>query len=126
MKISLCHISFRNIALATVLMFMALGASGQSMEVGKVSKTNNDDKAKVEVFPNPTSDYLNIDLSNLDLSKPKIELRSIIGTKMRVNLEKNGAKKYKIDVQAFPRGYYLVLVMDDHSKFQQTVRFSKK
>ncbi|MBO3700781.1 T9SS type A sorting domain-containing protein [Roseivirga sp. E12] len=118
------HNTLRKLVFGLALLCVAFMASGQSERMAKVS--NDDEKIKVEVFPNPTSDYLTIDLSNLELVKPKIEIRSIIGTKMRVNLEKNGLKKYKVDVQSFQRGYYLVLVMDDQSKFQQTVRFSKK
>lgn len=120
------HITLRKLVLGLALLCIASMASAQSSRLANVSNDGNDEKIKVEVFPNPTSDYLTIDLSNLDLRKPKIEIRSIIGTKMRINLEKNGLKKYKVDVQSFQRGYYLVLVMDDQSKFQQTVRFSKK
>ena len=109
--------------LTVILLFSAFAISAQ--DNSSVSY-NNEDKAKVEVFPNPTSDFLNIDLSQLDLQKPKIEIRSIIGTLIQVKPEKNGDKKYKINVKSFPRGYYLVLVTDDRSKFQQTVRFSKK
>lgn len=126
MKLFNHHISLRKFVFGLALLCIAFAASAQTQGLSKVSKGNEDEKIKVEVFPNPTSDYLTIDLSNLNLKKPKIEIRSIIGTKMRVNTEKNGLKKYKIDVQTFPRGYYLVLVMDDQSKFQQTVRFSKK
>lgn len=119
------HITLRKLVFGLAILCVSFAASAQSQRLANVSN-DNDEKIKVEVFPNPTSDYLTIDLSNLELRKPKIEIRSIIGTKMRVNLEKNGIKKYKVDVQAFQRGYYLVLVMDDQSKFQQTVRFSKK
>lgn len=115
------YISPRKIVIGLSFLLMTIAASAQSNAL-----SNGNDKVKVEVFPNPTSDFLNIDLSHLDLKKPKIEIRSIIGSKMKVNLEKNGLKKYKVDVESFPRGYYLVLVMDDQSKFQQTVRFSKK
>ena len=125
MKVFNYYISPRKLVLGLALFFMAFAASAQSERLASAN-SNGNDKIKVEVFPNPTSDYLNIDLSHLNLQKPKIEIRSIIGTQMRVNLEKNGLKKYKVDVQSFPRGYYLVLVMDDRSKFQQTVRFSKK
>ncbi|MFY0592860.1 T9SS type A sorting domain-containing protein [Roseivirga sp.] len=118
MRIFNRHISPLRIVFGLSLMVMAFSVSAQS------NRTN--EKVKVEVFPNPTSDFLNIDLSDLELVKPKIEIRSIIGKKIKVNLEKNGTKKYKIDVESFPRGYYLVLVMDDRTKFQQTVRFSKK
>ena len=109
-----------------MIIVLSIVAFSVSAQTERLSANNGKDKIKVEVFPNPTSDFLNIDLSHLNLQKPKIEIRSIIGTQMRINLEKNGPKKYKVDVQSFPRGYYLVLVMDDRSKFQQTVRFSKK
>ena len=105
-------------------MFM-FSASAQSQRMMRTN-SNDDVEVKVEVFPNPTSEFLNIDLSYLKLVNPKIEFRSIIGTRMTVNLQRNGLNKYKVDVQNFPRGYYLVLVRDDPTKFQQTVRFSKK
>ncbi len=126
MKIFNQHISLRKLVFGLALLCVTFAASAQTGNGVKISNTNEDEKIKVEVFPNPTSDYLTIDLSNLNLTQPKIEIRSIIGTKMRVSLEKNGLKKYKVDVQTFQRGYYLVLVTDDQSKFQQTVRFSKK
>ncbi|WP_420385652.1 T9SS type A sorting domain-containing protein [Roseivirga sp.] len=116
---------FRLIALL-VFSLCAFSAAAQTGAMANASNTDPKDKVKVEIFPNPTSEFLNIDLSKLDLQKPQLEIRSIIGTKMQVTVEENGTKKYKVDVQSFPRGYYLVLVRDDRSKFQQTVRFSKK
>lgn len=98
----------------------------QQESEGSTMSTDPDEKVKVEIFPNPTTDFLNINLSKLELQKPKFEFRSIIGTKMQVTVEDNGFKKYKVDVHTFPRGYYLLLVRDDRSKFQQTIRFSKK
>lgn len=120
------NISHFKLVALLVFSLCAMSLSAQTEALASVSATNPGDKVKVEVFPNPTSDFLNIDLSKLDLKKPQLEIRSIIGTKMQVTVEDNGQKKYKVDVQSFPRGYYLVLVRDDRSKFQQTVRFSKK
>lgn len=85
-----------------------------------------DEKVKVDVYPNPTSDQITIDLSETKVTQPIIEIRSIIGSKMQVQIESLSKKKYKVDVSRFPRGYYLVLVREDRQKFQQTVRFSKK
>ena len=107
-------------------MLLAYSASAQSKALAGATSTNPNEKVKVGIFPNPTSDFLNIDLTKLDLEKPQFEIRSIIGSKMTAVVEDNGPKKYKVDVQSFPRGYYLVIVRDDRSKFQQTVRFSKK
>ncbi|MBO6662269.1 MAG: T9SS type A sorting domain-containing protein [Roseivirga sp.] len=126
MKVFSLNISRLRIAALLVFMFAAFSVSAQTQALANRTSTDPNEKLKVEIFPNPTSDFLNIDLSNLNLKKPQLEIRSIIGTKMAVNVEDNGPKKYKVDVQSFPRGYYLVLVRDDRSKFQQTVRFSKK
>ncbi|PWL27857.1 T9SS type A sorting domain-containing protein [uncultured Roseivirga sp.] len=126
MKVFSLDISRLRIAALLVFMVAAFSVSAQTQALANRTSTDPNEKLKVEIFPNPTSDFLNIDLSNLNLKKPQLEIRSIIGTKMTVNVEDNGPKKYKVDVQSFPRGYYLVLVRDDRSKFQQTVRFSKK
>lgn len=107
------------------LMMVSVFANAQQQTLANI-QTNNDPKVKVEVFPNPTSDFLTIDLSKLDLKKPNIEIRNIIGSKMSMTKEDAGDKKIRVDVTSYPRGYYLVLVKDDQSKFQQTIRFSKK
>lgn len=120
----------RNVHLSKVLLILSfvlfsVAASAQNEEVASL-KMNNDPKVKVEVFPNPTSDFLTIDLSKLELKKPIIEIRNIVGSKMTISTEDLSGNKKRVDVTAFPRGYYLVLVKDDQSKFQQTIRFSKK
>ncbi|PIQ46907.1 MAG: hypothetical protein COW03_18000 [Cytophagales bacterium CG12_big_fil_rev_8_21_14_0_65_40_12] len=107
------------------LMVVSVFANAQQETLASI-QTNNDPKVKVEVFPNPTTDFLTIDLSKLDLKKPNIEIRNIIGSKMAMIKEDEGDKKIRVDVTSYPRGYYLVLVKDDQSKFQQTIRFSKK
>jgi hypothetical protein len=107
------------------LMIVSVFANAQQETLASI-QTNNDPKVKVEVFPNPTTDFLTIDLSKLNLKKPNIEIRNIIGSKMSMTKEDAGDKKIRVDVTSYPRGYYLVLVKDDQSKFQQTIRFSKK
>lgn len=120
----------RDISISKTLMILSLMmfsvmANAQNETLASL-KMNNDPKVKVEVFPNPTSDFLTIDLSKLELKKPKIEIRNIIGSKMEMVSEDLGNKRHRVDVTSYPRGYYLVLVKDDQSKFQQTIRFSKK
>ena len=127
MRIFNLEISFTRTLLASLVLVMAIGfqAKAQSQDPQGLSAVN-DRKIKVEVFPNPTTNYLTVDLSKLNLKDPKIEIRNIIGSKMVARTEKLGGKQYRVDVQDYPRGYYLVLVRDDQSQFQQTVRFSKK
>lgn len=125
MRIFNLKISFTRTLVAGLLLSMAL--CFQSMAQDRQGLTAaNDTKIKVEVFPNPTTNFLTVDLSKLSLKEPKIEIRNIIGSKMVARTENLGQKQYRVDVQDYPRGYYLVLVRDDKTKFQQTVRFSKK
>ncbi|MCO6357845.1 T9SS type A sorting domain-containing protein [Roseivirga pacifica] len=126
MKRFCLNIPLQRFALVAILLLVCASLSAQNGRLAEAGGSSSDEKVKIEVFPNPTSDLINIDLTDAELSKPKIEIRSIIGTKMNIYLEKNGTDKYKVDVSSFPRGYYLVLVREDRTKFQQTIRFSKK
>lgn len=119
------NISLSKIMMILSFMMFSVMVKAQSEAIAQLS-SKGDPKVKVEVFPNPTSDFLTIDLSKLDLKKPKIEIRNIIGSKMDMSLDELDEKRFRVDVTSFPRGYYLVLVKDGQSKFQQTVRFSKK
>ena len=119
-------ISFtRTRVLAGLILGMALCFQSMAQDRQELA-AENEIKIKVEVFPNPATNFLTVDLSRLSLEEPKIEIRNIIGSKMVARTEDLGQKQYRVDVQDYPRGYYLVLVRDDKSKFQQTVRFSKK
>jgi len=100
---------------------IGISANGQETNNSKAPV-----KVKIEVFPNPTTDYLTIDFSKLKLEIPKIEIRNIVGSQMRTTVEKLSRGKHRVDVKDYPPGYYLVVVKDDRSKFRQTVRFSKK
>ena len=119
-NISLLRILTSSLLLLVLLVFQAKSQDPKGLMAA------NSTPLKVEVFPNPTTNYLTVDLSKLKLNDPKIEIRNIIGSKMTARTEDLGLKKYRVDVQDYPPGYYLVLVRDDKSKFQQTVRFSKK
>ena len=107
-------------------LFITLSTVLKAQAQNDMNKQSTAVEIQVDVYPNPTSEQITIDLSNVAIDQPKFDIRSIIGSKMNVYLEKTGLKKYKVNVSNFPRGYYLVLVREDRSKFQQTVRFSKK
>lgn len=126
MKIINRKISFTKTLVFSFMLMMLFAFQSQAQQGKELSAKNNGAQVKVEVFPNPATNYLTVDLSKLSLDDPKIEIRNIIGSKMRFRSEDLGGKKQRLDVQDYPPGYYLVLVRDDKTKFQQTVRFSKK
>lgn len=126
MKIFNAKISFTKTLVFSLLLSVMFAFQSQAQQGQELSAKNSGVKIKVEVFPNPATNYLTVDLSKLSLDDPKIEIRNIIGSKMSFRSEDLGGKKQRLDVQDYPPGYYLVLVRDDKTKFQQTVRFSKK
>lgn len=127
MKIISHNISFTKMLVFSLMLMMVFAFQSHAQQ-GRQDLTakNNGVAVKVEVFPNPATNYLTVDLSKLSLDDPKIEIRNIIGSKMTFRSQDLGGKKQRLDVQDYPPGYYLVLVRDDKTKFQQTVRFSKK
>lgn len=126
MKIINHKISFAKTLVLSLVLMMAFAFQSQAQQGQDLMAKNKSATVKVEVFPNPATNYLTVDLSKLSLDDPKIEIRNIIGSKMTFRSEDLGDKKQRLDVQDYPPGYYLVLVRDDKTKFQQTVRFSKK
>ena len=83
-------------------------------------------KNKVEIFPNPSVDYLNVHIKNSDLSKTELIIHSIIGNQYAIEVENVGPEEYRINVQDLPKGYYLLSIKDATSNFSKTFKFLKR
>jgi len=81
---------------------------------------------KVEIFPNPSVDFLNIEINNSKLNKPILELYSIIGNIVKVELQEVEKNKFRIDVTSIPSGYYLLSIRDKDTHFKETYKFLKR
>lgn len=76
------------------------------------------------VFPNPTLDYVNIDLtSNNSLSKVTFELIDVKGAVLRKYITETvlGNHRYTFDLPVVPRGTYLVKVSTEQSSITKHV-----
>jgi predicted amidohydrolase len=80
----------------------------------------------IELYPNPTVDYLIVNIKNSTLQNAKIEIHSLIGTEIFVNPEDLGNGKFKIPVKDFASGYYLVVVKDDQARYKVARKFLTK
>jgi hypothetical protein len=70
-----------------------------------------------EVYPNPADDHVFLRIKNTEsFSEIKIEVMSIIGTKMQVTSDKMDARLYKIDLSNIPVGHYYMLLTVDSKK----------
>ena len=83
-------------------------------------------KNKVEIFPNPSVDYLNVHIKNSDLTNTVLIIHSIIGSKFELEIEKVGVDEYRVDVRDLPKGYYLLSVKDAPADFSKTFKFLKR
>ena len=83
-------------------------------------------KNQVEIFPNPSVEYLNVHIKNSDLTKTVLIIYSIIGSKFELEVEEVGIDKYRLDVRDLPKGYYLLSIKDAPADFSKTFKFLKR
>jgi hypothetical protein len=81
---------------------------------------------KIEIFPNPSVDFLNIEINNSKMKKPVLELYSIIGNVVKVELENITDNRFRVDVSKIPAGYYLLSIRDEQTQFKETYKFLKR
>jgi len=79
----------------------------------------------VELYPNPTDEFLNVTLNNTDLENVEIEMYNIIGNKLTFELDRTRLNSFKINVKELHAGYYLVLVKDPVQRFNKAFKFRK-
>lgn len=101
-------------------------ASESNPELPEFSKKTLRIDDRVELYPNPTSDFLNVTIQETELEKVEFELYNIIGNSLRLNIEEVSHQKYKINVKDFNSGYYLLVIKDPITRFNQVFKFQKQ
>ncbi len=81
---------------------------------------------KIQIYPNPSVDFLKVTIESSNLVDPQIVIHSIIGSKLEVYTEKTGSAEFRVDVKNLPPGYYLVAVKDAATGFSETYKFLKR
>ncbi len=118
--------------LLCVLFFIQL-SHGQNTPIGedkselpKLKTESLHIMTEIELYPNPTVDYLNITLTNSTLKDVHFEVYNIIGNKQKFELELINADNYKIHVKEFHSGYYLLIIKDPVTRFNKAFKFRKQ
>ncbi len=119
----------KNILLFTLIAL--LGAAGTSYSQGQgdfldFSDASLEVKNRIELYPNPATEYINVEIKESDLISTYIILHNIIGNSIVIHPEKISENKYRIDVKELPAGYYLLSVKDPATKFNRTYKFLKR
>ncbi len=82
-------------------------------------------KNKIEVYPNPAVENIYVKIENSELEKVEFELFNIIGNSLNIQPEEISKNNFKIKVDEFPAGYYLLIVKDPITRFNQAFKFHK-
>lgn len=114
-----------------VLLFglMTIGFGAFAQNGGDFSSFGNElleQKNTVEIYPNPSVDFLNVKIDNANLEKTELVVYSIIGSKYNVEIEKTEKFQFKLDVRDLPPGYYLLSIKDPVTEFSKTFKFLKR
>jgi hypothetical protein len=83
-------------------------------------------KNKIQIYPNPSVEFLNVRIENSNLIKTELIVYSIIGSQYKVEIENIEPNEFKIDVRDLPPGYYLLSIKDATSNFSKTYKFLKR
>lgn len=95
-------------------------------ELTKLNTESLNVETEVELYPNPTVDYLNITLKNSNLKDVQFEVYNIIGNKQKFELEVVNSDNYKINIKEYHSGYYLLLIKDPVTRYNKAFKFRKQ
>lgn len=84
-----------------------------------------DQKEKVEVYPNPASEFIMVEIKDGDLMNIEFEMHSIIGNTIDIQPEEVASNTFKIPVKTFNTGYYFLIIKDEYTRYKKAIKFLK-
>lgn len=119
----------KNIGLLTIVVFLLTAGisfgqgQGDFLEFGD---TSLEVKNRIELYPNPATEYITVEIRESELINTFIILHNIIGNSIKIQPEKLSENKFRIEVKDLPAGYYLLSIKDPATKFNRTYKFLKR
>jgi len=108
------------------LFFSAGAANAQAKEDNATQAERVEYFKSVEIFPNPTPDYVHVRFTNIPVKNVKLTVHNIIGNQMNVELEVIDNFEIRVRVKELDSGYYLIALKDDEDKNRATYKFLKR
>lgn len=96
------------------------GGNGSFLQDDQVLSKN-----KIEIYPNPAVENIFVKINNSELENVEIELFNIIGNSLTFEMEEIEKNTYRVKVEDFPPGYYLLIIKDPIKRFNQAFKFHK-
>ncbi len=112
-----------NLIVAFLLCLTALANAQTAFDETSVMQ---DPQAKIQMFPNPASEYLHVKIEGVKVLNLQIVVRNIIGNEIKTEVEFIGDNELRLRVRDFTVGYYLLALRDEYSSFKGTYKFVKR
>jgi hypothetical protein len=84
------------------------------------------DPVKVQIYPNPATDYLTIKFDTPVAKASKLAIHSIIGNSIETEQEAIDDFEIRVKVKDLPVGYYIIAVHDPQNNSRAIYKFLKK
>lgn len=115
------------ILLIVLLTAFAIGDGfAQSGELNRFPNQELERANAIQLFPNPTVEYLNVRILNSTLKAPEVVIHNIIGSEIEVEVNEVKSGEFSIKVKDLRPGYYLVAIRDEKGTFSETYKFVKR
>jgi len=119
----------KNIGLFTIVVLALTAGISFGQDQGdflEFSDASLEVKNRIELYPNPATEYITVEIKESELINTFFVLHNIIGNSIKIQPEKLSENKYRIEVRDLPAGYYLLSVKDPATKFNKTYKFLKR
>lgn len=108
------------------LFLLCFTVLSNAQSVFEDASATQDPQAKIQLYPNPATEYLSVKLDGVKVTNLKIAVRNIIGNEIPTEVEFIGDDELRIRVKDFTIGYYLLALRDEDSNFKGTYKFLKR
>jgi len=90
---------------------------------GQISPNNFEEVNIIGIYPNPATDYIIVEIKQLELQNARFVLTSMIGNEIEITQEALGEDKFRIGLVGYPTGFYFLVIEDDPSQFKKAFKF---
>lgn len=108
------------------IFFLCFTAFAQAQSAFEENAAGQDPQAKVNMYPNPASEYLHVKVEGVNVANLQIAVHNIIGNVIAADVELIGENEFRLRVKEFTTGYYLLAMRDEDSAFKGTYKFLKR
>ena len=100
----------------------------QAQEAVHIANVNGEEIKRdyqVKLYPNPATDYLTIKSEKDNFEDAEFEVFSLIGSRVKLKVEKVDDSEYRIPVMDYAAGQYILIIKENSTRYKRAFKFQK-